>query len=82
MGILVEVAPAARLHRASSTCGAVTVGLDMHGHGTSAGRLAQQEVFEVLHRVPEVLQLLCQGHFGLGKQLTLFVLDMLFHREA
>ena len=52
-----------------------------HTH-PSANRLAKQLVFEVLHLVPEVLQLLCQCHFGLGKQLTLFVLDMLFHREA
>ena len=45
-------------------------------------RLAKQVVFDILHLVPEILQLLCQGHFGLGKHLPLFVLDMLFHREA
>jgi hypothetical protein len=52
------------------------------GTEPSAACLAQQLVFDGLHLVPEVLQLLCQGHFGLGQQLTLFVLDMPFHREA
>ena len=48
----------------------------------SADRLAKQMFSEILHLVPEVLQLLCQYHFGLREHLTLFVVHMLFHREA
>jgi hypothetical protein len=48
----------------------------------AADRFTKQVVFDVLPLVPEVLQLPCQCHLGLGKPLTLFVLDMLFHREA
>ena len=48
----------------------------------SADRLAEQPVFDVSHLVPESLQLLCQRHLGLQEHLTLFVLSMLFRREA
>jgi hypothetical protein len=40
----------------------------------AADRFTKQVVFDVLPLVPEVLQLPCQCHLGLGKPLTLFVL--------